>query len=635
VNKQKRVPVEPEFDTQPRPPITLPEYAGYYGADPYAPDDAADMPFNPWIVRLPILAVVGAVLWALLMTLALAAYQRYIEDKIVPGAQIMGVSVGGMTPAQALAAVEDRFSYDQEAVFTFREPGTDRFWQLSARDLGVTLDAEATIEAAYQLGHSGSVISDVVQQGLIWLNGLNEIAAQIDRPPQDARLIFDGTNVQTTPGQIGRVVDVRATLAQLDAAIMRLANGGEIALVISETQPIAFDAESAAAKARAAISAPVMLVADDGQGNALGPWFAQPAQIAALLTVAAITVEDGTQRYDVSVNVAPFRAYIESLGAGLLVPARDGRFHYDESSGQLIMIQSAVNGRTLNVDETLRRMEEAIFSPSNRTVLLAFDYQLPRYHNNVTAGELGITELIAQGNSSYAGSPRARIDNIILAASRFDGIIIAPGEQFSFNAWLGDVTPEAGYVSGRIIYGGRTIDGVGGGVCQVSTTAFRAAFYAGFPFVERHAHGYRVGYYERGDPEGVGMDAAIYTGELDMRFINDTPYHLLIETSVYPATSTVQFRFYSTNPGRQVVKQGPVVQDVQAPLPTRYEVNSELLPGQELWVDWAAEGAYVEVTRIILDTAGNEIRRERIASQYQPWGAIVQVAPGDGRASTT
>jgi hypothetical protein len=74
---------------------------------------------------------------------------------------------------------------------------------------------------------------------------------------------------------------------------------------------------------------------------------------------------------------------------------------------------------------------------------------------------------------------------------------------------------------------------------------------------------------------------------------------------------------------------------VQAPLPTRYEVNSELLPGQELWVDWAAEGAYVEVTRIILDTAGNEIRRERIASQYQPWGAIVQVAPGDGRASTT
>jgi len=185
-------------------------------------------------------------------------------------------------------------------------------------------------------------------------------------------------------------------------------------------------------------------------------------------------------------------------------------------------------------------------------------------------------------------------------------------------------------VPGKVIVGGRTIDGVGGGVCQVSTTVFQAAFYAGYPIQERHAHGYRVGYYEAG--EGVGMDAAIYNPDLDFRFYNDTDYYLLIETSVLPGSTSLQFRFYSTNPGRQVVKEGPVVSRVEAPAATVYEVNSELQPGQSVQVDWPAQGSYVEVTRTILDNSGNVLNREIFASQYQPWGAVVQVPPGDPRA---
>ncbi|MDZ4767406.1 MAG: VanW family protein [Chloroflexota bacterium] len=643
--------VEADFDAERQPP-TL---AGVSPSSPYYPlldaapvhDEAA---FNVWLIRLPILAISGAILWAMLMALIAAAYLRTTDGRIIPGVSIAGMNVGGMTPAAALAAVEMGFTYDDSAVFTFREPTTGQFWQFPARDLGVTLDATATIQAASALGSDGNLLSDGVEQALVWLNGralapvvrydqaaalaaLARIAAEIDRPAIDARLTFDGARVETTPAQIGRVVDVRATLARLDAAILALTPGGEIPLVVSDTPPIAWDAENAAAQARAAISAPLILVADDGRGESLGPWTATPEQIAALLSIAPVTDADGTQRYAVSVNLEPFRATLNDLARGLFVPPQAGRFHFDDNARALLMIQSAVEGRTLNVDETLRRMEQALFDPTNRLVLMAFDFQPATYHAGVTAAELGITELISTGRSSYAGSPRARIDNIIVAAARFDGIIIAPGEQFSFNQWVGDITPEEGYVSGKVIYGGRTIDGVGGGVCQVSTTAFRAAFYGGFPMVERHAHGYRVGYYERGDAEGVGMDAAIYTGELDFRFINDTPYHLLIETSVYPATSTVEFRLYSTNVGRRVIRQGPTIQNVELPPATRYEVNENLQSGQEMWVDWAAEGAYVEVERVIVDASGNEIRRERIASQYQAWGAIVQVAPGDARAA--
>ncbi len=608
----------------------------------------AEPAFNPWLIRLPILAIIGGMLWIAILSLALLAYWRVMDGRILPGVHIYGVNVGGMSPAQAAAAVEAAFTYDDQAVFTFRDPQGGRFWQYSARDLGVTFAADDAVNAAYQIGREATPIRSLIEQGLTWLNGrsvspivryeqaaalaaLERIAAEIERPAIDARLIFDGAAVQATPGQVGRALDRRGTLARLDAAILSLTTGAEIPLVVTETAPAAWDAELAASRAMTAVSAPIILTAEDAQGNSLGPWTISTEQIAALLSVEAVQNPDGTLRYDASVNTEPFRAALEALAPGLLIPQRDARYHFDTASRSLLVIQSAVDQRTLDIDATLQAIEAAIFSPTNRIVPLVFQYTPPRYHNRMTAQELGITELIAEGVSSYAGSPRARIDNILLSAARFDGLVIAPGETFSFNRYVGDITPEAGYVASKVIYGDRTIDGVGGGVCQVSTTAFRAAFYAGYPFTEWHAHSYRVGYYERGDPEGVGMDAAIYIGELDLRFINDTPYHLLIETSVSPASQTVHFRFYSTRVGRRVIKQGPTIVSVDPPLPTRYEVNSALQPGQELWVDWAAEGAFIEIGRLIVDENGSILSRQSFNRQYQPWGAIVQVAPGDPR----
>jgi vancomycin resistance protein YoaR len=608
----------------------------------------AEPAFNPWLIRLPILAIIGGMLWIMIIVLAVMAYWRVMDGRILPGVHVYGVNVGGMSPAQAQAAVESAFTYDDQAVFTFREPQSERFWQYTARDLGVTFAASDAVDAAYQIGREATPISSVVEQTLTWLNGRNvspivqydqaaalaaleRIAAEIERPAIDARLIFDGASIQSTPGQVGRVLDRRSTLARLDAAILSLTTGAEIPLLVTETTPVAWDAEVAASRAMTAISAPIILTAEDAQGNPLGPWTISTEQIAALVTVETNQNDDGTLRYDVSVNTAPFRASLEALAPGLLIPQRDARYHFDTASRSLLVIQSGIDQRTLDIDATLQAIEAAIFSPTNRIVPLVFQYTPARYHNNITAQELGITELIAEGISSYAGSPRARIDNILLSAARFDGLVIAPGETFSFNRHVGDITPEAGYVASKVIYGDRTIDGVGGGVCQVSTTAFRAAFYAGYPFTEWHAHSYRVGYYEGSDPEGVGMDAAIYVGELDLRFINDTPYHLLIEASVSPASQTVHFRFYSTSVGRRVIKQGPTIVSVDPPLATRYEANSALQPGQELWVDWAAEGAFVEIGRLIVDENGNTISRQSFNRQYQPWGAIIQVAPGDFR----
>jgi vancomycin resistance protein YoaR len=296
-----------------------------------------------------------------------------------------------------------------------------------------------------------------------------------------------------------------------------------------------------------------------------------------------------------------------------------------------VPFQPSRDGRVLNVDATLEAIAAAVFS-TNRTVPLQFTYTPPQYPDTLTAAELGITQLVSEGVSYYTGSTQARLTNIHLSAERFDGLIVAPGETFSFNAHVGEITPEEGYVDGAVIMGDRTVRGIGGGVCQTSTTAFRAAFYAGYPVTEWHAHAYRVSYYEIGS-EGVGMDVAIYTPDLDFRFINDTPHHLLIETEVNETTQSVHFRFYSGDLGRTVEREGPIIVSEEPPSQTLYEVNPDLAPGQTLQVDWPANGGYVELFRHVYDSSGVLLRTDRFSRQYQPHGAVIQVAPGDPRAN--
>lgn len=599
---------------------------------------------NPWLIRVPVLFFSGMILLVVVLVMLVAAFRLSYNDKITPGVSAFGVNLGGMSREQAAAVLQGQFTYDRTAVFTFRDG--DRFWQMNAGDLGVRFDAEATVNQAYAVSHDQDAISDLIDQAFTWFNGqaiapiirydqnvavarLAQIAAEINRPAQDAALFIDGTNVFTMNGIAGRTLDIPATLANLDSVLTTLTTGGEIPLVIYETYPTIWNVDEAVGNVRAALSSPLELYADGVNGERLGPWTASVEQIAALLKIDLVDNADGTRRYEVHIDMSAFESFLDELAPGLISSPQDGRFHFDVNTGQLVVVRPAVNGRQLNVPETLRVLEQAVFRYDMRSVPMMFDYTLPRYHNGITAAELGITQLVAEATTYYTGSTPNRRHNISHGASLFDGIIIGPGEEFSFNHWLGEVSLEAGFLESKVIEGERTVDGVGGGICQVSTTIFRAAFSGGFPIIERNSHAYRVGFYELNSPPG--LDAAIWTPDRDFRFQNDTPYHLLIETAVYPANNTIQFRFYSTNPGRIVEIQEPTVRNPVSALPTRYEANSDLQPGQIVQVDWAAEGADVNVKRIIRDFEGNLIKEDNIFTHYLPWGAIYQVAPGDVR----
>ncbi len=172
---------------------------------------------------------------------------------------------------------------------------------------------------------------------------------------------------------------------------------------------------------------------------------------------------------------------------------------------------------------------------------------------------LGITELVAEGISDFSGSTKSRIHNVEVGASRFNGLIIKQGEEFSFNKYLGEVDGEHGFLPELVIKRTGVVPEFGGGLCQVSSTAFRAAMNAGLNITARRNHSFAVHYYA---PQG--SDATIYPGVQDLKFVNDTPSNILVQTRLDVPNKKLYFDYYGTKDSRVVQLDGPYQFDKKA-----------------------------------------------------------------------
>ena len=237
--------------------------------------------------------------------------------------------------------------------------------------------------------------------------------------------------------------------------------------------------------------------------------------------------------------------------------------------------------------------------------------------------EFNIKDLIGEGHSKFKGSSRSRIHNVGLAASRVSGTLVPPGEIFSFNEAVGEISRKTGYTSAWVISKGRTVLGDGGGVCQVSTTMFRAALDAGLPIIERHAHSYRVSYYEQGSQPGI--DATIYSPSVDLRFRNDTPGYILIMADFDGDEKTLSFKIYGTKDGRKVEMTKPKILS-RTPPPEPLYINDPTLPkGKKVQVEHPVWGASVSFSRKVYDKDDNLMYDDIFKSNYRAWQAVYKV----------
>jgi vancomycin resistance protein YoaR len=453
---------------------------------------------------------------------------------------------------------------------------------------------------------------------------LRNISTQIDQPLQEAGLNLEGTNVVASSGQVGRELKIDATLVYLGAQLQTFSDG-EVPLVVQEIAPQILDVSAQANTARQILSQPLTLVVPDSIAGGLGPFVFDVQVLANMLGVQR--TQDGVQ---VVLNTQGLTEMLGPIKDRTDRPALNAKFVFNDETRQMESIEPSQTGLIVDVDATVLAINESLLR-GEHVVPLVVKADEPQLPSSVTGAELGITELIWSETSYFYGSSTERIQNIQAASASFHGLLVAPGETFSMGAHMADVSLENGFAEALIIYGGRTIKGVGGGVCQVSTTLFRAVFNAGFPVMERYPHAYRVSYYEQTasgsiDPRLAGLDATVYFPLVDFKFKNDSAHWILMETYVNVNARTLTWKFYSTSDGRSVTwdTTGPT-QVVSAPEPI-FEENPELSKNEMKQVDWAANGANITVTRTVWRD-GAVLFQDETSTHYEPWQAICEYGP--------
>jgi vancomycin resistance protein YoaR len=597
-----------------------------------------------WVICLAIAAAIAAPI----------VYQAQYADRIYDGVQVADIALGGLTLDQAAQAIHDRLTPFPGAPITLRHEAFT--WTLSPADLGVSVDGRASAAEAFAVGRRGPVAGS-------WLAGLRadleeqwqardagraidpivkldenrlaivlkQIARAVDQPPREGALNLNDAVVTGAPGASGRIVDLDATRAAL-LDMLSAGQGGAVTLPVEERRPAIIAVDAAVAKANALLDHSLELVAVGAEG--VQRFTVDRGILRTWLRLSAMPGKDGALDIAAQTDEARIKAYVQSLAKPFDRPAQEAAIDYDTAAKQVVVLKSSQTGQALDVKTSVDAISKTLSSlaadplgfagaaPTGAVAITLTTRIVPPKVDSTRIADLGINELVTQGTTYFAGSTPERVHNILNAAQKFQGAVIAPGEQFSFNKIVGDVSAANGFVDSLIISGDRTEMGVGGGVCQVSTTAFRAAVQGGFPIIERHTHSYVVSWY--GEP---GLDATIFTPHVDFRFRNDTGAFLLIKPEVDKAKGRITFSFYGTRPNRTVELSKPEISNVQKSEPPLYQEDASLPKGAIKQVDWAKDGMDVLVKRSIRDGSG-KVTEEKIVSKYEPWRSVFLYGPG-------
>jgi vancomycin resistance protein YoaR len=586
----------------------------------------------------------GLIIFTLLLVAVVIGFNISFAGQIYPGVNVAGVDLSGMDPEQAAALLDKKLEFPNQGRILFRDG--EEIWLSSPSEVGFYLNPQMTAAAAYQYGRTGEPLTRVFDQFKAWYLGtslspmyvfdesaaqlyLQNIAAQIDVEKVEASLGVEGVDVVVRPGQTGRHLNIPATLDDLRIQLQAM-HDSEVQLAIEEDTQVIINVDEQAQIARQILSEPLKLTIPDSQEGDPGPWTFEPDALAQMITIERVKDPEG-ERYQVGLQTASLASFLEGIAPQLELNRRNARFIFNDETRQLEVIESAVVGRSLNIDGSIEAINQKLLAGDHK-IALDLEYTKPEVGNKATAEQLGISELVSSHTSYFYGSSAERIQNITTAAGQFHGILVPPGAPFSMAEVLGDVSLDNGYAEALIIFGNRTIQGVGGGVCQVSTTLFRTVFFGGYPIAERYPHAYRVGYYELKADGGyntslAGLDATVYAPLVDFKFINDTPNWLLMETYVNQAARTLTWKFYSTSDGRTVEWDTTGLQNKVDPPDPLYEENPELAKGEVKQVDWAVEGADVSVTRTV-NRNGETLIKDTFTTHYMPWRAIYQYGPG-------
>jgi vancomycin resistance protein YoaR len=536
--------------------------------------------------------------------------------KIASGVRIDGVDVGGMEAADARRLLERRSTAIAGRTVVFTAAG-ERF-RIRPAALGVQPDWKAAIDAAQGQGDGFGPLRGFKRLDVTFfgadvtprigvLNGslqyeLGQIAQRVNRPARDAALVRRGSRIVVVPAKPGAVLDRAAAAETLVHSLASLERpAGPVALPLRTQQPHVRAAAlaRAAAQARLVLSAPVKLVLGETRWVVRPPRLTQLLQLPAggrtSIGIAGPAADDWLRRLAARVEKPPKDATFAVDGAHVrLVPARPG-VQLDPLASTHAILQAALQ----------RRLRVA------RLVVV----EEPAKVSTRQAQAMGIRGLVSTYTTEFGGIPN-RIHNVQLVAHLVDDKLIAPGATFSFNSTTGERNAAKGFLEAPVIVNGEVTTGLGGGVCQVSTTVFNAAFEAGLKITERTNHALYISHYPQ------GRDATVNYPDTDLKFVNDTARWLLLRTFVSSSSLTVNL--YGTPTGRKVESTTAPLTSHGVP-PVKKEIDPALKPGEKVLEYAGVPAMSTSVSRKVYDASGKLLYDDTWYSSYRADPKIVRI----------
>ncbi len=568
------------------------------------------------------------------MAFSYLLFLNYYQGKIFPGIYIATYNVGSETPANVYQTLNQEFNQRSNRELKFNYEGQN--FVLNPKSASPNLDINATVTEAYSKGRGRNYLENfrTQLQALIFgfkigpkltfdrpsslIYQVSSINQVIKKDPQDAKLAL-GENIIITPQEVGQELDSRLLLEQVEN-YLSLSSSAPKTLPLKTLIP-KFTSETAQTYAEALENIkqnPIKI--HHGKDSLL----VDQVTLFNLLDMSGVDPDqvvetENIRGSQVRIDNTKLTQYLQNMISAINQDARDARFVFDSNTKRVKEFQSAQEGREVDIERTGNLLAQAAMQATSSDIDLPVKITKP---NVATAdvNNFGIKDLLGRGFSNFAGSIDNRIYNIGLAASRLNGVLIAPGETFSFNKTVGEISGATGYKPAYVIKSGRTVLDDGGGVCQVSTTLFRAILNSGLPITQRTAHAYRVGYYEQGFPPG--LDATVFAPSVDFQFKNDTGSYILLQAYTSGATLTIDV--YGASDGRVATVSTPVVSNQTPPPPDLRQDDPTLPRGTVKQVDWSPWGANVSFNRTVIRN-GETLISETWKSNYRPWQAIYLV----------
>ena len=561
-----------------------------------------------WIlVSIALLAVLVA-----LVGLAFAGSTARLAD----GVAIAGVDVGGLTPKQARVLLERRFEQVARVPVVFTAGG--KSYPIKATTLGVEADWASAIQSATREGQGFGPVrvfkrlqarffgAEVMPPAQAYAAALDYklagLAGEIDQDHVEAKLVRRGLSIELVPGRAGLQLDKRAAQSRIVRSLARLERGGTVALPV-RIDPVEVDAADlapAARQARLALSAPVRLEYS-GVRWKLPRW-----RIAELLSLPV----DG--KTELAIAGSGAEAWFTKLRKTVEHAPVDARF--EVTSGGEIRILPDKPGLGIDVPATADALLAAAISPTARTATLAARTTAAD-RTAAEAQAMGITGVVGSYYTTYGGIA-SRLHNVALVAELIDGTLVAPGKTFSFNGTTGERTAEKGFQEAPVIINGELQTGLGGGICQVSTTVFNAAYEAGLEIDERTNHALYISHYP------LGRDATVNYPDLDLKFTNDTDNWLLVRTFVGSGSLTVNL--YGTPQNRRVESTGEPLRVIGAPKVKRVP-DPTLLKGESEVLEYGEPARATSVSRKVYSANGKLLHEDTWYSQYRSEPRVLRV----------